>query len=164
MSYTTNDYSDCSPVLREFLFYMLNIKGRSALTVDNYYMDLRTFFRFIKQHKEKVPKDVPFEQIDISDVDIALISSISLSDVYEFLNFLSQERQNSARTRSRKVCAIRMFFKYLTHNVNLLENNPVEYLELPSTPKSLPKHLTLEQSFDLLSACLLYTSPSPRDS
>ena len=45
-----------------------------------------------------------------------------------------------------------MFFKYLTHNVNLLENNPVEYLELPSTPKSLPKHLTLEQSFDLLNA------------
>lgn len=152
MSYTTNDYSDCSPVLREFLFYMLTIKGRSALTVDNYYMDLRTFFRFVKQYKGKVSKEVPFQEIDISDVDIDLIATISLSDVYEFLNFLSRERHNSARTRSRKVCAIRMFFKYLTHNVKLLENNPVEYLELPSTPKSLPKHLSLEQSFDLLSS------------
>ncbi len=152
MSYTTNDYSDCPAMLREFLFYMLTVKGRSALTVDNYYMDLRTFLRFIKQYKGQVLKDVPFEQIDISDVDLDLIRTVSLSDVYEFLNFISRERHNSARTRSRKVCAIRMFFKYLTHNVNLLENNPVEYLELPSTPKSLPKHLTLEQSFDLLNA------------
>lgn len=152
MSYTINDYSDCPKILKDFLFYMQTIKGRSALTVDNYYMDLRTFIRFLKRHKKLVAKDIPFDEIDISDLSTSLLSEVGLSDVYEFFNFIDRERKNGARARARKACSIRMFYKYLTHNVNLLENNPVEYLELPSLPKSLPKHMSLEQSIDLLSA------------
>ena len=42
------DYlQQCPPVLREFLLYMETIKGRSSLTVEEYFLDLRTFFRFM---------------------------------------------------------------------------------------------------------------------
>ena len=41
------DYSDCPKVLRDYLFYLQTIKGRSSRTVDGYYIDLRTFFRFL---------------------------------------------------------------------------------------------------------------------
>ena len=44
MSYTV--YKEAPPVILEFLHYIGNIKGRSDLTVDEYYRDLRTFFSF----------------------------------------------------------------------------------------------------------------------
>ncbi|MEG0229357.1 MAG: tyrosine-type recombinase/integrase, partial [Oscillospiraceae bacterium] len=50
----------------------------------------------------------------------------------------------------RKVSALRTFYKYLTVKSNLLENNPVKELEIPSLKKSLPKYLSLNESVTLL--------------
>lgn len=130
---------------------MQTIKGRSIHTVDGYYIDLRTFFRFIKLHKKIVSSDILFENISIQDVDISLIETITLSDVYEFLHYVSDERQNNPTTRSRKVSSIRSFFRYLTITMHLLKENPVKELEVPSIKKTLPKYLTLEQSLEMLS-------------
>lgn len=143
-------YSDCPPLVKDFLFYMETIKGRSPKTVQGYYIDLRTFFRFICLHKGLVSADIPFEEIPITSVDISIIEAISLSDVYEFLHYTSVGRNNSAVTRSRKVSSIRSFFNYLTTKVNLLSSNPMLELEVPSTKRSLPKYLTLEQCYELL--------------
>ena len=138
-------------LLRQYLGYLQTIKGKSVLTVLEYYTDLRTFFRYLKRHNHLVAPDVPFEQIDISDVDLDLIRSVTLTTVYEYMNYLGVERGNSAATRSRKVSSLRTFFKYLTNKVNKLEVNPVEELETPKLKKSLPKYLSLEQSLELLS-------------
>ena len=40
--------AESPPVLKEFLGYMETVKGRSSQTVDEYFTDLRTFFRYIK--------------------------------------------------------------------------------------------------------------------
>ena len=39
---------DCPSFLKDFLFYMESIKGRSARTVEAYYIDLRLFLRFLQ--------------------------------------------------------------------------------------------------------------------
>lgn len=143
-------YADCPQIVRDYLFYLQTIKGRSERTVDGYYIDLRTFFRFIKLYKNLVAPDTEFSEISISDIDLNLIRSISLSDIYEFLHFVSSERDNHAATRSRKVSSLKMFFHYLTSKVNLLENDPTQELEVPGLKKSLPKYLTLEQCLELL--------------
>ena len=39
--------NDCPEPLKNFLFYMETIQGRSVRTVEAYYIDLRTFFRFL---------------------------------------------------------------------------------------------------------------------
>lgn len=144
------DYSDCPKLVKEYLLYLETIKGRSVKTVNGYCIDLKTFFRFIKLHYKLVSDDIEFSKIDISDIDISLIKKISLSDLYEFLHFSISDRSNSAVTRARKVSSIRGFFKHLTNNLNLIEENPAKNLELPSSKKSLPKFLTLEQSIELL--------------
>lgn len=138
-------------ILRQYLGYLQTIKGKSVLTVWEYYSDLRTFFRYLKQRNHLVAPDVPFEKIDISDVDLDLIRTVTLTQIYEYMNYLGVERSNSAATRSRKVSSLRTFFKYLTNKVNKLEVNPVEELETPKLKKALPKYLSLEQSLDLLS-------------
>jgi len=45
-----------------------------------------------------------------------------------------------------------MFFKYLSAYVKIIETNPAELLEAPKIKQSLPKHLTLEDSLELLNA------------
>lgn len=130
---------------------MQTIKGRSERTIVGYYTDLRTFFRFLNLFKKLIPIDMPFEEIPISNIDIEILRTITLSDVYEFLHYVSSERSNNPRTRSRKISSIKSFFHYLTSKVNLLDNNPMTELEVPSVKKALPKYLSLEQCLELLS-------------
>ncbi len=41
-------FSQSPEILRNFLFYLENIKARSEKTIGEYFLDLRTFFRYIK--------------------------------------------------------------------------------------------------------------------
>lgn len=148
--YNIKDFSECPKVLKDFLFYLQTIKGRSNRTIDGYYIDLRTFFRFINLQKSLVDKKTKFEEIKIDNIDIDIIKDITLSDVYEFLHYISTNRSNVASTRSRKVSSIRSFYNYLTKKANLIDHNPMAELEVPNLKKSLPKYLTLEQSIELL--------------
>jgi site-specific recombinase XerD len=45
------EYQDCPDYLKEFLFYILTIRGRSKRTVEAYHIDLRTFLRYINAFK-----------------------------------------------------------------------------------------------------------------
>ncbi len=145
----TQEIRSTAPIIRDFLNYMLVVKGKSQLTVDEYYKDLRTFFRYIKMTHKQL-HDTPFEEISILDVDLDLIASVTLSDAFEFMNYCIDERENLAATRARKSCTLRMFYKYLTNKVHLIPTNPLEELDTPKIGKSLPKYLTLEESVKLL--------------
>lgn len=138
------------PVIRDFLTYSETIKGKSARSVDEYYLDLQTFFRYLLQIRGKVDMSVPFDEISISDVDAELISSVTISDLYSFIVFCKNSRDNSAATRARKTSTLRIFFKYLTNQIHLIDVNPAEMLDSPKVKQSLPKHLTLEDSLNLL--------------
>jgi len=129
--------------------------------VEAYYTDLRTFLRYIKQQSGRADAETPFAKISIEDVTIEQIQEITLSDVYAFLNYTMSQRENQSKARARKVSSIRSFFKYLTTKAGLLGENPVKDLELPSSKKSIPKYLTLEESLELLSA--VSTSSPQRD-
>ncbi len=145
-------YLDEAPsILREFLGYLGTIKGKSPKTVEEYYLDLRTFFRYMKQSRCLVPAGTAFEDISISDITLEFIKTVDLTQIFEYMNFLSAERNNSASTRSRKVSSLRSFFKYLTDKTGKLDHNPVEQLETPKLKKALPRYLTLEQCLELLS-------------
>lgn len=148
-----NSLFDEAPlIIREFLGYVGTIKGKSPKTVSEYYLDLRTFFRYIKQKRGLVPPDAKFETIKIDDVDLNLVKTIDLTQVFEYMNFLSVERGNSAKTRARKVSSLRSFFRYLTDKTGKLSKNPVQELETPKLKKTLPKYLNLEQCLELLSS------------
>jgi site-specific recombinase XerD len=145
------DYrTEAPPILRDFLVYHETIQGHSRRTVDEYYLDLRNFFRFLKQSKGLAAKDVPLNGISIDDVDLALVKDISLTDIYSYMSYLSRERGLNNTSRARKVATIRSFYKYLTNKAKLLDVNPVQDLDPPRQKKTLPKYLNLEESLDLL--------------
>ena len=145
-----NSISEASPLIRDYLLYIQTVKGKSPKTVDEYFSDIRTFFRFIKVTRGIIPATTPFEEIKVDDVDLDLIKSITLQDAYEFMNHLMRDRCNNASTRARKTSSLKSFFNYLTVKKHLLDKDPLKELETPKRKKSLPKYLTLEQSIELL--------------
>lgn len=146
------DFMNEAPdIIKQFLLYMQNIKGRGVKTVDEYYIDLRTFFRFINMNRGLCDSSLDFNEIKIDNVDLELVKTVTLRDTYEFMNYLLRERNNNQATRARKTSALRQFYKYLERN-HLIETNPIKDLETPKAKKALPKYLTLEQSIELLNA------------
>ncbi len=145
---------EASEPMKDFLYYLQTVKGRSPATVDEYFNDLRTFFRFIKKQKRLVPSDTPFQDIKVDDVDLSLISSVTLTDGYEFMNYLLRVRKNDKAARARKTTSIKSFYSYLTNKKHLLQVDPLKDLERPNAREKnpLPKYLTLEQSIELLNA------------
>ena len=147
-----NQY-EAPPLLREFLTYLLTIKGRSPRTVDGYYIDLRFFLRYLKASRNGLPmEEKNLADVTISDIPEELILQASISDAYSFLNFALQENENKAATRCRKVSSIRAFYTYLQTKTTKLPTNPMEHLETPAKKKAMPKYLTLEESIQLLNA------------
>jgi len=148
----TKEYLSSPPIIRDFLIYNETVRNKSSKTVTDYFLDLRIFFRFIKLHYGIVDNDTEFEKISIDDIDIVLVKRISLSDVFMFMIYLKNVRLNNDRSRARRTSALKQYFSYLTNRANLLETNPIKELDSPKLKKSLPKHLTLEQSFELLNS------------
>lgn len=154
---------DCPQILREFLTYHETIKGQSAKTIHEYFLDLRMFLRFMVLIKNEMPYDTDFETVPIKHVDLEFIKKITVSDIFDFLSYLANDRMKfedsqSAESgignaaRARKLSAIKSFYKYLTVRTKQLTENPVQDFEFPKIRKSLPKYLTLEESRRLLEA------------
>lgn len=158
------DYRLDSPqMLLDFLSYHETIKAHSQRTVDEYYLDMRNFFRYLKQQRDPALAGQPLDAIDIRDIDIEFISRITLTDIYSYLTYLSRDRvqhQNSensnkglnAASRARKLATIRSFFNYICNKRHLLEDNPCKDVDTPKQMKSLPRYLTLNESLSLLDA------------
>ncbi len=156
------DYrTEAPPILRDFLSYHETIKAHSQKTVDEYFLDLRNFFRYLKQTRDASLKGRELSEIDVMDVDLALVKTVTLTDIYGYMTYLSRDRvqhQNSkksgyglnASSRARKISTIRSFYNYLTNKVHLLEQNPVKDMDTPKLKKNLPKYLTLDDSMRLL--------------
>ena len=156
-------FADCPQILRDFLTYHENIKGQSPRTISEYYLDLRMFLRFVRLMRNDMPMNTPLEDIPIKDIDLAFVGSITTSEVFDFLSYLANDRPLNpdsvfteygieSSARSRKLSAIKSFYKYLTVRTKQLQENPVADLEYPKLRKSLPKYLTISQSSALLQA------------
>ena len=157
-----SDYRTEAPqILRDFLAYHETIKAHSKRTVDEYFLDLRNFFRYMKQIRDPALSGKALDEIDIMDIDLAFVGSVTLTDIYGYMTYLSRDRiqnQNSRNpeyglnpaSRARKIATIRSFYNYLTNKMHLLRENPVKDIDSPKLKKTLPKYLTLDESLQLL--------------
>ena len=148
-------YDDLPNFVKDFLIYMQNIKNRSKSTIREYHYDLRDLFRFLKLYKiDKIKfdniNDELIDKTDIVNLNIDFIRKIELTDLYEYLNYLSNMRSDKPTTRARKIAAIKSFFNYVTFKQKLLAKNPAMELETPKLGKRLPKYLSLDESVALL--------------
>ena len=141
------------PLVRDFASYKLTIQVCSKKTVDEYLSDLRLFFKYIYAQRNGIdPLDDAFAGIDISTLSNDFIFSVTTSEIYNFFVYVSNDRRNKSCARSRKLSAIKAFYKYVCTKRHLMEKNPAIDIESPKKKQTLPKFLSVEESLNLLSA------------
>lgn len=139
--------------LQEFARYKLTIQGCSPRTVTEYLFDLRTFCRFFVARNSGAETDSEsLKNIYIADLDLNFFKNLNESDVYDFLFFTKSDRDNESSSRARKLSAIKSFYKYLVTKKNYFEKNPAINIETPKKKKQLPKHLSIDECVELLTA------------
>ena len=143
--------SETPQPITEFLQYLLVIKGRSKGTAEQYRIDLVLLFKYVFSSREGLPlSGEEFDGLDISGLGDDFARSITKNEIISFLAFASAGRGNNARTRARKLSSVRSFYKYFCGSAAKYPVNPTENIDGPKIPKSLPKHLTKDESTELL--------------
>ena len=138
--------------LNAYITHISVVKGLADSTVTGYYQDIRQFLRYYRLETAGM-KNMQINMladIDIHDMTIEEIRTITLRNIYQYYHFIASVGDNKARIRCRKGSSLRSFFKYLTIQAKLLDYNPTENLELSKTRNALPKYLNFNESMDLL--------------
>lgn len=144
-------YNEYPPIFQEFISYKSVIQGCSEKTVEEYALDLKIFFKFLIATRCGVPTDgEEFDEVTIDAVDLEMAKSVTTSDIYAFLMYASNTRNNQNASKARKLSAIKAFYKYLVAKRRYFDENPAINIEAPKQKKSLPKYLSLEECMTLL--------------
>ena len=150
MAYSV-DINEFPTIIREFAAYKSAIQNCSKKTVDEYLLDLRTFFRYLIAKDTGIsPESEEFTEISILSVDINYIRKITTEHIYDFMLYTGNVRDNMWASRARKLSAIKGFFKFLTVKRGYLDENPVANIEAPKPKKTLPKFLSLDEALTLI--------------
>ena len=144
-------YTDCPPILKEYLRNIIVVRGLSEQTANTYYVNLRLFLRFIKMKNRNIP-EVQYDEIDIEDVTIKEISEVTKDDILEFILFVSKSG-NKISSRSNKLSTIIGFYKYFCDTYpDLMQVNPAAKIERPKKAKKHPIYLNEDEAQLLLEA------------
>lgn len=145
-----DEFPDC---MREFANYKRAIQGCSAKTVEEYMTDLRTFSKYlvITDRGGELTEEA-LSTVVIKDLTLDFYAGVKPSWITEYLSWAMDARANNESTRSRKLSSIKAFYKYFCNKMHKIENNPAADIEAPKKKKTLPKHLTVDESVALLEA------------
>jgi len=141
---------ECPHYLNEFFTYQRVVKLKAERTLESYYIDLRLFLRYVKLTKGNINPDIPINEIIISDIPLEMIKNFTKLDVLNYLGYVATDRQNTAKTRHRKLASLKVFYKCLHRDLNLIPDNPTKDVDYPKMHEHLPKFLTLDDSIKLL--------------
>lgn len=106
--------------LNDYLDYLKLERRYSINTIESYKHELISFRDYIKKDYLKV----------------------STKDIEEYLKFLSKNK--NTKTISHYITCLKEFYKFLQMNEQINEN-PLEFISLPKTPKTLPNALSKEE-------------------
>jgi integrase/recombinase XerD len=129
--------------LEQFFHHLGAERGLAPLTLESYARDLQDFREFLESRGNSSWEEV------------------ALPDLQEYLSALAR-RGLSARSRARRLSALRQFFRFLQRE-EVAAANPVELLDSPRLPRRLPKVLVEGEVAALLSAPDPATPAGKRD-
>lgn len=131
--------------IKEFDRYLRVEKNAPDNTRRNYLLDIEAFAGFLKDRCRE------------ETVDIRQVTTI---EVRAYIAALSKNSKKS--TQARKISSLRSFFGFLAKH-GYTDVNPVDGIKSPKQDKTLPKHLTVDEAFDLIDSVPAETVWQARD-
>ncbi len=137
--------------LNDYVTHLSVVKCLADSTVYVYYQDVRQFLRYVTlaYHEDDLTSAM-LQDVSIADMSLETLRSINLRDIYDYYGFIAKECGNKDKIRSRKASSLRSFFRYLTKQAHVLDNDPTANLELASPKRAMPKYLNLTESLAVL--------------
>lgn len=132
-------------ILEAFFQHIEHVRRLSSHTTRNYARDLSQLVSYLEEKGHPGAKEV--DRIDV----IAIRGFLA-----------SRYGKDKSRTVSRKLSAIRTFFRFCVRN-QYLQTSPTELIESPKMPKDLPRSLSVDEAFGLCKAPDQSTSSGLRD-
>ncbi len=129
--------NNISTILESYSNYLSDIRNFSNRTITSYINNLKMFLKFIKKYK------------NIEQIDLDVLINISCSDIYSFLIYLNMYRNNSARSRQKKISTLKCFYNWLYNcNYKICKNleNPAESIIIHLEKYKEAKCLTLKEA------------------
>ncbi|MDO5456870.1 MAG: site-specific tyrosine recombinase XerD [Atopococcus tabaci] len=116
--------------VESYFAYLENEKRLSYNTIISYERDLTHFHHYLDKNH---------------------MNSIQKVDRYDLLTFLESLRDSGKadNTLIRMISSLRSYFKYLSQE-EIIQTDPMQYIDPPRKQKSLPKIISLEEMEDLL--------------
>ncbi|WP_073997742.1 tyrosine recombinase XerC [Anaerococcus urinomassiliensis] len=142
-------------LLIDYLNFLKSIRGLSPNTIKEYGYDLEVFFKYQILRKVyygdqssfvKEFKDTDMKKI----IDAKFLANLTIADFYAYLSYLDNEKNDNPTTRSRKISAIKSFYKYLYQEIEVIDENITEKLRNPKISQRQPVYLTLDETERLL--------------
>ena len=119
--------------INKYLDFLKYEKKLSINTYNAYKNDLSKFYIFFNQNNEKIATE--------------LLSHEKIKSFFYSLNL-------SNKSKAHYLTVIRSYYNFLIKE-NVIANNPVESIKMPSIEKKLPKYLTVEDIDKLLNIKLI---------
>lgn len=118
--------------LNQFYQHLVVERGLASLTLGAYARDLQDFWEFLEGRGRDA------------------WAAVTLTDLQDYLTAL-EARGLAARSRARRLSALRQFFRFLERE-EVVTANPVELLDSPRLPQRLPQVLGEDEVAALLAA------------
>jgi site-specific recombinase XerD len=108
---------------------------KSKGTVEQYYLAVKEFIEFIEKKYFKF--------------QVSNLNKIELTHLKFYLVYLTDDKENQAITRRKKISALKMFFKYLK-SIGKIKINPVDGLDSIKTKRKIPKYFEIGECQKIL--------------
>ncbi|HEY5124803.1 MAG TPA: site-specific tyrosine recombinase XerD [Ignavibacteria bacterium] len=133
-----------------FVNFLRTEKSLSENSVQSYLFDLKKFFEFLEKDKS------------ISD-----LNKVDEKIILDFLGYMRNSKNKKGeyykdKSVNRFVSSMRTFFKFL-NSENILNDNPMEFIDTPKFGRDLPSVLTVEEIDKIFSQADTDTSLGLRD-
>ena len=134
------EVSEFSAVIQEFAAYKSAIQGCSQRTVEEYLLDLRTFFRYLlcREDTEVLNDPERFAAVSVLPVDLEYLRTVTADQIYAFLIYADSVRENRSSAKARKLSSIKALFKYLVNKRGYLTVNPAANIDSPKRKRHFP--------------------------
>ena len=117
---------------------------------------IEAFLEMMRAERGSSPNTIAAYKRDLTDFSAYLEAThqnLLTLDGAHLRGYLTHLRtlKVSPKTQSRHLSAIREFYRFL-YSENQIKENPCDYVEAPTMPKSLPKYLTEKEVSELIRA------------
>ncbi len=130
-------------MLNEYLEYLEYERHYSSYTIDNYERDIEEFLDYLKR------ESINYLKLEYSDIRL-------------YLAYLKEEKHEKSTSISRKLSALRSYYKYLCSN-NKVKTNLFNLISSPKKEQKLPRYFEYNELEELFDVPDLKTTLGQRD-